>query len=56
VSRREAGAGSERVIEAHKVTSMSLEMLLRGEIEWHAIEEEPRPGHDAKGPAAKSKE
>jgi len=26
---------AERTIQAHKVTSMALEMLLRGEIEYH---------------------
>lgn len=56
VADYEAAPEAERVIEAHKVTSMSLEMLLRGEIVWTAKEEEPRPGQDAKTPAAKPQE
>lgn len=43
VSDYEAAPEAERVIEAHKVTSMALEMLLRGEIEYHAIDEAGRP-------------
>lgn len=51
VADYEAAPEAERVIEAHKVTSMSLEMLLRGEIEWHALEvDTPRP-QVAKTPA-----
>lgn len=43
VADYEAAPDAERVIEAHKVTSMSLEMLLRGEIVWHAMEEGAGP-------------
>jgi DNA-directed RNA polymerase subunit K/omega len=39
VADYEAAPEAERVIEAHKVTSMALEMLLRGEIQFHAIDE-----------------
>jgi hypothetical protein len=49
VADYEAAPEAERVIEAHKVTSMSLEMLLRGEIEWHALAEEGRAGQESKG-------
>lgn len=48
VADYEAAPEAERVIEAHKVTSMSLEMLLRGEIVWTAKEEEAPKGSAAK--------
>lgn len=48
VADYEAAPEAERVIEAHKVTSMSLEMLLRGEIEWHAQADDVKPGMDTK--------
>lgn len=51
VADYDAAPEAERVIEAHKVTSMSLEMLLRGEIEWHPREDEPRPSPEPKATA-----
>jgi hypothetical protein len=39
VADYEAAPEAERVIEAHKVTSMALEMLLRGEIVYHSLDE-----------------
>ena len=47
VAEYEAAPEAERTIEAHKVTSMALEMLLRGEIEYHPIKS--RPASDEPG-------
>ena len=43
VAEYEAQPEAERTIQAHKVTSMALEMLLRGEIEYHPIKEKEEP-------------
>lgn len=53
VADYEAAPEAERVIEAHKVTSMALEMLLRGEIEYHSVEEQARPSGDTSAAAGK---
>lgn len=39
VAEYEAEPDADRTLEAHKVTSMALEMLLRGEIEFHPLRE-----------------
>jgi len=43
VAEYEAQPEAERTIQAHKVTSMALEMLLRGEIEYHPIKAKEEP-------------
>lgn len=49
VADYEAAPEAERVIEAHKVTSMALEMLLRGEIQYHDLDAPDGPGEKEGG-------
>ena len=46
IAEFEAEPDAERTVEAHKVTSMALEMLLKDEIQFHmpeSAQEEARP-------------
>jgi hypothetical protein len=48
VAEYEAAPEEGRTIEAHKVTSMALEMLLKEEITYHTIDSKGGEGSDQK--------